>query len=380
MSINYAHIKEVFFVFFKLGCIAFGGPAAHISMMEDEVVSKRKWMSRQYFLDMVGATNLVPGPNSTQMTMHCGHVRAGWIGLWVAGLSFIAPAVFFTLVLAIVYGKYGEIPTIAPFFFGIKPAVIGIILNATYKLSKKAFKNKQLILTGFLIATLSLLGVNEFTLILASGIAGMIWFGFQQKQNNLSLFTPLFLLVKPIGMSVTNKSIFLVFLKIAMILFGSGYVLVAYIDSELVEKLGWLNKEQLLDAIAMGQFTPGPVLTTATFIGYQLNGISGAMWASLGMFLPSFFLVGILVKLIPLLRKSKILAAFLDSVNAGAVGIMMAVTLKLGYDLAFDWRAALLMVLSVIVAMRLPKISSVWMIIGGGILGYILILLSNHPY
>lgn len=380
MSINYAHIKEVFFVFFKLGCIAFGGPAAHISMMEDEVVSKRKWMSRQYFLDMVGATNLVPGPNSTQMTMHCGHVRAGWIGLWVAGLSFIAPAVFFTLVLAIVYGKYGEIPAIAPFFFGIKPAVIGIILNATYKLSKKAFKNKQLILTGFLIATLSLLGVNEFTLILASGIAGMIWFGFQQKQNNLSLFTPLFLLVKPIGMSVTNKSIFLVFLKIAMILFGSGYVLVAYIDSELVEKLGWLNKEQLLDAIAMGQFTPGPVLTTATFIGYQLNGISGAMWASLGMFLPSFFLVGILVKLIPLLRKSKILAAFLDSVNAGAVGIMMAVTLKLGYDLAFDWRAALLMVLSVIVAMRLPKISSVWMIIGGGILGYILILLSNHPY
>ncbi len=368
-------LKEVFFLFFKLGFIAFGGPAAHISMMEEEVVSKRKWMSRQHFLDMVGATNLIPGPNSTQMTMHCGHVRAGWLGLWVAGLSFIIPAVFFTLVLAIIYGEYGEVPAIAPFFFGIKPAVIGIIFSAAFKLGKKAFKTWHLIVLGCIIAILSLLGVDEFLLILGSGIFGMIWLNLINKQENLFGFAPLILLIKPIALAISNKSIFLSFLKIALVLFGSGYVLIAYIDAELVEKLGWLTKQQLLDAIAMGQFTPGPVLTTATFVGYQLNGIAGALWASFGMFLPSFFLVGLLVKLIPLLRKSVWLSKFLDVVNAGAVGIMIAISLKLGYELAFDWRAAILMALSIIIAFKFKKISSFWIIIGGSVFGYLLMMI-----
>lgn len=366
------HIKEVFLLFFKLGCIAFGGPAAHISMMENEVVTKRKWMTRQHFLDMVGATNLVPGPNSTQMTMHCGHVRAGWLGLWVAGLSFIIPAVFFTLVLAIIYGKYGEVPAIAPFFWGIKPAVIGIIFNAAFKLGKKAFTSWELIAIGVVIAILSIYGLDEFVLIISSGIAGMLWLYLKQNKGKSVLFAPILLLVKPIGLSIGNQSIFLVFLKIALVLFGSGYVLIAYIDAELVEKLGWLTKQQLLDAIAMGQFTPGPVLTTATFVGYQLNGISGALWASLGMFLPSFFLVGLLVKIIPLLRKSELLSKFLDAVNAGAVGIMIAISLKLGYDLVLDWRAAVLMGISILVAFKYEKISSFWVIIGGGLLGYLL--------
>lgn len=369
------NVKEVFFLFLKLGCIAFGGPAAHISMMEEEVVTKRNWMTRQHFLDMVGATNLVPGPNSTQMTMHCGHIRAGWLGLWVGGLAFILPAVFFTLLLAIVYGKYGEVPAIAPFFFGIKPAVIGLILGATYKLGGKAFKNVPLVVIGVLIALLSLLGIDEFLLILGSGFVGMIWLNFKGKQNNLASFTPLLLLAKPLSLNVANQSIFLTFLKIALVLFGSGYVLVAYIDAELVETLGWLTKEQLLDAIAMGQFTPGPVLTTATFVGYQLNGISGAVWASVGMFLPSFFLVGILVKVIPLLRKSDLLSKFLDAVNAGAVGIMIAISLKLGYELVFDWRAAVLMGLSILVAFRFKGINSFWIIVGGALLGYLLLML-----
>lgn len=375
MSSSTKHIKEVFFLFLKLGCIAFGGPAAHISMMEDEVVTRRKWMSRQHFLDMVGATNLVPGPNSTQMTMHCGHVRAGWLGLWIAGISFITPAVVFTLILAIIYGEYGEVPAVAPFFFGIKPAVIGIILNATYKLGKKAFKNWQLIALGILVAILSLVGLDEFVLILGSGILGMLWLNFGNKPKANTMFGPLILLAKPIGLAISNKSIFLTFLKIALVLFGSGYVLIAYVDAELVDKLGWLTKEQLLDAIAIGQFTPGPVLTTATFIGYQLNGISGALWASLGMFLPSFFLVGILVKLIPLLRKSIWLSKFLDAVNAGAVGIMIAVSLKLGYDLIFDWRAALVMALGIFITFKFKKISALWIILGGGLLGYILLLI-----
>lgn len=372
MSERKKNLFEVFGLFLKLGCIAFGGPAAHISMMEEEVVTKRKWMSRQYFLDMVGATNLVPGPNSTQMTMHCGHVRAGWQGLWVAGIAFIGPAVFFTLMLAVLYGAYGEVPEIAPFFFGIKPAVIGLIVNATFKLGKKAFKNRELIILGIVITGLSLYGLDEFLLIIGSGIIGMLWMGFKQREQFKSVLLPMLVVLKPLGTLITNTSIFLTFLKIAMVLFGSGYVLIAYLDAELVEKLGWLTKDQLLDAIAMGQFTPGPVLTTATFVGYQMNGVPGALWASLGMFLPSFFLVGLLVKLIPYLRKSVLLSKFLDAVNAGAVGIMIAVTLKLGYEFAFDWRAAVLMALSILVTFVIKKISPLWIILGGGILGYLL--------
>ncbi|MDW7692208.1 chromate efflux transporter [Flammeovirgaceae bacterium SG7u.111] len=372
---DFKKIKEVFLVFGKLGCIAFGGPAAHIAMMEEEVVNKRKWMSQQYFLDMVGATNLVPGPNSTQMTMHCGHVRAGWAGLLVGGAAFIAPAVFFTLLLAIVYGEYGTVPAIAPLFYGIKPAVIGTILNATYKLGKKALKNWQLGVIGLVVLGCSLYGLDEFLLIIGGGLVGMVWLGMiGGKESKMAMFTPFMLLAKPVSASVGSTSIFLAFLKIAFVLFGSGYVLIAYIDAEFVEKLGWLTKQELLDAVAMGQFTPGPVLTTATFVGYQLGGVSGALWGSLGMFLPSFFLVGVLVKIIPLLRKSKMLSKFLDAVNASAVGIMAAVTLKLGVELGSEWQGLVLMILSVFIAFRFPKVSTFWVIIGGALLGYLLLL------
>lgn len=263
----------------------------------------------------------------------------------------------------------------APFFFGIKPAVIGIILNATYKLGKKAFKGWQLIVLGIVVALLSLYGIDEFILILGSGMLGMFWLNFNNKTGEKAMFGPLLLLVKPLGLAITNQSIFLAFLKIALVLFGSGYVLIAYIDAELVEKLGWLTTEQLLDAIAIGQFTPGPVLTTATFVGYQLNGVSGALWATLGMFLPSFFLVGLLVKLIPLLRKSVWLSKFLDAVNAGAVGIMIAVSLQLGYELVFDWRAAVLMGLSIFMTFKFKKVSALWIILSGGLLGYLLLMI-----
>lgn len=364
-------VKEVFFVFFKLGFIAFGGPAAHIAMMEKEVVEKRKWMTPQYFLDMVGATSLVPGPNSTQMTMHCGHVRAGWAGLIAGGVGFIFPAVVLTLLLAILYGEYGEVPAIAPLFYGIKPAVVGIILNATYKLGKKAIKTWQLALIGFISLAASLYGIDEFLVIIGLGGIGALVMNFAHNRS-LNSIIPI-LGVKTLLLS--NTSIFWVFFKIAMVLFGSGYVLIAYMDAELVEKLGWLTKPQLLDAIAMGQFTPGPVLTTATFVGYQLNGISGALYASLGMFLPSFFLVGLLVKIIPWLRKSKALSYFLDSVNVAAVGIMAAVTLKIGYDVGEDWKAWSLMALSILVAFKFPKVSSIWVIVGGAVIGYGLLLI-----
>ena len=271
MTSSVKKLFELVHVFGKLGIIAFGGPAAHIAMMEEEVVTKRKWMTRQHFLDLVGATNLIPGPNSTEMTMHCGHERAGWRGLFVAGISFIFPAVVITGVLAWLYVEYGQVPAIEPFLYGIKPAVLAIILSAVYKLGMKALKNVQLAVIGVLVVAASLLGVNEITAILGAGVTGLIWFGWirGKKDKNLKSVFPLLLMPTLTGSTATVSSLnlFWVFLKIGAVLFGSGYVLVAYLDAELVEKLGWLSRPELLEAIAIGQFTPGPVLSTATFVG-----------------------------------------------------------------------------------------------------------------
>lgn len=368
---DYKKIKEVFGVFLKLGCIAFGGPAAHIAMMEEELVNKRKWMTRQHFLDMIGATNLVPGPNSTQMTMHCGHVRAGWAGLIAGGIGFITPAVLFTLLVAIFYTQYGNLYYITPIFSGIKPAVIGIIFSATYKLGKKAFKNWQLILIGSFVCLLSIVGFDEFVLIFLGGVFGILLLNPLERFTKINFIAPLWLLLKPITLAIGNQSIFFVFLKITLVLFGSGYVLIAYIDAELVEKLSWLSKTELIDAIAMGQFTPGPILTTATFVGYQLNGLGGAIWATVGIFLPSFVLVAFLVKLIPILRKSKKLSLFLDGLNASAVGIMIAVTLKLSIDMIANWQTTIIMLSSILVIIIKPKLSAIWIVLGGGFLGWL---------
>lgn len=369
------HLVEIISVFFKLGCIAFGGPAAHISMMEKELIEKRKWLSHQEFLDLVGITNLIPGPNSTQMTMQCGYVRGGIAGLFLAGISFILPAVLITLGLAYVLVEFGSLPAIEPFFNGIKPAVIGIILMATIKLGKKGFKTKQLISAGILVALLSIYGINEFILILGSGVLGLIIFLTKKKDKVYSFLPSILLFVKPVAISITGTSIFWAFVKIAVVLYGSGYVLIAYVDSELVERLAWLTKEELLDAIAVGQFTPGPVLTTATYIGYQLKGLTGATYATLGMFIPSFIFISLIAKQVNKIRKSAVLASVLDYINAGAVGVMIAVTLKLGYQYAFEWQFALIMALSIILSYCFKKVSAVWIVIGGSIVGYLLHLL-----
>jgi len=368
---------EIVSVFFKLGCIAFGGPAAHIAMMEKEIIEKRKWMSHEEFLDLIGITNIIPGPNSTQMTMQCGYVRGGYLGLVLAGISFILPAVLITLLFAFIFVEYGSLPSIEPIFMGIKPAVIGIILMATIKLSKKGFKTNTLIATGLIVAALSIYGINEFTLIIGVAFLGLIVCLFKSKEKKINTFFPgLLFLAKPATISISSTSIFWAFIKIAVILYGSGYVLIAYVDSELVERLGWLTKEELLDAIAVGQFTPGPVLTTATFIGYQLKGFIGATYASVGMFLPSFVFVAILVKIIPFIKKSKLLNYILGFINAGAVGIMIAVTLKLSYDFLFDWKYCSIMILSIIISYYFKKVSSVWIVIGGAAIGYLLFLIG----
>ena len=369
---NKSNIKEVALLFFKLGSIAFGGPAAHIAMMEDEVVKKRKWMTHQHFLDLVGATNLIPGPNSTEMTMHCGHERAGWKGLIVAGACFVLPAIAITMVFAWLYQQYGQLPKVEPFIYGIKPAVIAIILGAVYSLGKKALKNVEIGILGALTLIACLLGVHEILALFACGILGLILHFIRSSKNNLNSFTPLILL--QVTASASALKILWAFFKVGALLYGSGYVLFAYLDAELVST-GLLTRQQLIDAVAVGQFTPGPVLSTATFIGWQLNGFWGAIAATIGIFLPSFIFVAILNPLIPKMRKSKIIAAFLDAVNIAAVAVIVAVCVEMGKDTLTDWRTILIVIISLISVFVFKKVNSAFIVIGGALVGYILTLI-----
>lgn len=368
-------LKEVAAVFFRLGCFAFGGPAAHIAMMEDAVVTKRQWMSRQHFLDLVGATNLIPGPNSTEMTMHCGHERAGVQGLIVAGVCFVFPAVLITGILAYFYVAYGTLPEVQPFITGIQPAVLAIIASAILKLGKKAIKNWELAILGMAVLTASLLGINEIITLLLGGLLGLIYFILKQKlkSDRLQSAAPFLLLLfaeKTIAKVATLKILW-TFLKVGSILYGSGYVLFAYLDAELVST-GLLTRMELMDAIGIGQFTPGPVLSTATFIGYQLGGFWGAIAATLGIFLPSFLFVWILNPLVPRMRKSKWFGYFLDSVNVAAVAVMLSVLFVMSVETLTQWQSIVIVVVSGILVFGFKKVSVIWVIIIGAALGYLL--------
>jgi chromate transporter len=366
------NLKEVAKLFFKLGSIAFGGPAAHIAMMEDEVVKKRKWMTHQQFLDLVGATNLIPGPNSTEMTMHCGYERAGWKGLIVAGACFVFPAVVITLVFAWLYQQYGQLPKVEPFVYGIKAAVIAIILGAVYRLGKKALKNVELGVLGALTLIACLLGVNEILALLACGLLGLILFFIRNSKNNLNSLTPLVLL--QVALAPSTLKILWIFFKVGALLYGSGYVLFAFLDAELVTT-GLLTRQELIDAVAVGQFTPGPVLSTATFIGWQLGGFWGAIAATIGIFLPSFFFVYLLNPFIPKMRKSNIFSAFLDGVNIAAVAVIVAVCVEMGKETLTDWRTILIAAISLLCVFVLKKMNSAFIVIGGALVGYLLTLI-----
>jgi chromate transporter len=366
------NLKEVAKLFFKLGSIAFGGPAAHIAMMEDEVVKKRKWMTNQQFLDLVGATNLIPGPNSTEMTMHCGYERAGWKGLIVAGACFVFPAVVITLVFAWLYQQYGQLPKVEPFVYGIKAAVIAIILGAVYRLGKKALKNVELGVLGTLTLIACLLGVNEILALLACGLLGLILFFIRNSKNSLNSLTPLVLL--QVALAPSTLKILWIFFKVGALLYGSGYVLFAFLDAELVTT-GLLTRQELIDAVAVGQFTPGPVLSTATFIGWQLGGFWGAIAATIGIFLPSFFFVFLLNPYIPKMRKSNIFSAFLDGVNIAAVAVIVAVCVEMGKETLTDWRTILIAATSLLCVFVLKKMNSAFIVIGGALVGYLLTLI-----
>ncbi len=364
-------LKEVAKLFFKLGSIAFGGPVAHIAMMEDEVVTKRKWMTSQHFLDLIGATNLIPGPNSTEMTMHCGHERAGRSGLLVAGLSFIFPSVAITMLIAWLYQDYGQLPTALPFIYGIKPAVIAIIVGAAYRLGKKAIKNVVLGVLGALTLVACLLGVNEIIALFACGLLGVILYLIQRPSTTIHSFNPLVIL--SVASSVGTLKVFWTFLKVGAILYGSGYVLFAFLDAELVST-GLLSRQQLIDAVAVGQITPGPVLSTATFIGWQLAGFWGAIAATIGIFLPSFVFVSILNPLIPKMRKSTLMVAFLDAVNSAAVAVIIAVCLVMAKDAITDWRTIVIAAISLLIVFVFKKVNSAFIVLGGALLGYVLSL------
>lgn len=360
-------LKELAGLFTRLGLTAFGGPAAHIAMMQKEVVDKRQWMDHQHFLDLIGATNLIPGPNSTEMAIHIGHERAGWKGLIVAGCCFILPAVLITGVIAWLYKQYGQLPQVQPFIYGIKPAIIAIILAAVFPLAKKALKTLELWVIGVLALGASLAGINEIFVMFGAGLVVLLLYMVRRPGKTI---VPLLFLDIPL-FSAANMRIFLVFLKIGAILYGSGYVLFAFLDSELVAK-GLLSRPQLVDAIAVGQFTPGPVFSSVTFIGWQMNGLPGAVMATVAVFLPSFVFVGLLNPLVPRMRRSKLFSAFLDGVNAASVAIIVAVCFVFVRETVTDWRTVLIAVLSLGMTFGLRQVNTVFVVAGSALAGYLL--------
>ena len=365
-------LRELAGLFLRLGLTAFGGPAAHIAMMRDEVVARRKWLSDEEFLDLLGATNLIPGPNSTEMAIHIGRVRGGWRGLVVAGLCFILPAATIVLALAWLYVAYGTTPAAEWLLYGVKPVIIAIVVQALWGLGRGAVKRALLGAVGLAVIALYLLGYNELALLFGAGalvmlIANLRRLGRRGAAPALLLGLPGALLAQA-ATPVSLGTLFLTFLKIGGLLYGSGYVLLAFLRNDFVERLGWLTDKQLLDAVAIGQVTPGPVFTTATFIGYILAGAPGALVATIGIFLPSFLFVALTNPLIPRLRRSPWMGAFLDGVNVAAVGLMVAVTWELGRAAIVDWLTAALALAAALLLVRF-KVNSTWLIAGGAIAG-----------
>lgn len=371
-------LREVAFAFLKFGFTAFGGPAAHIGMFHDEFVKRRKWLTDQHFLDLLGATNLIPGPNSTEMSMHIGYVRAGFVGLFVGGACFILPAALIVLLLAWLYVEYGATPAAEWLLYGIKPVVIAVILQAVWNLGRKAVKTGLLGVVGTAVLVLYLLGLNELLLLFGGALLVMLLENWRRlREGSAALFVPITLLAQTaITEAYSVSQLFLTFLKIGSVLYGSGYVLLAFLRSDLVERLGWLTDQQLLNAVAIGQFTPGPLFTTATFIGYIVGGALGAVVATLGIFLPGFIFVAITNPLIPRMRRSPWLGALLDGVNAAAIGLMAAVTLELGQAALVDALTIALAIAAAVLLIRY-RINSTWLIAGGAVIGLIYRLLAG---
>ena len=381
-----SHLGEVAILFLRLGFTAFGGPAAHIAIMEDEVVRRRRWLTQEEFLDLLGAVNLIPGPNSTEMAIHLGYWRAGWRGLILAGVCFILPAMFMVMGIAWLYVRYGNLPRFEAILFGVKPVVIAVVLQALWGLGRKAVKTLGLGLIGLLaVIAAGYFGIDALTVILVAGvIAGLVGGWTQKEEKRLKPILVMLLIAGGIvafsiftmrlgstaEVQVGPKPLFLYFLKIGSILYGSGYVLLAFLQSDLVGRWHWLTSAQLLDATAVGQVTPGPVFTTATFIGYILGGVPGAVLATVGIFLPSFVFIALSGPLVPRLRQSTIAGAFLDGINVASLALMAVVTWQLARAAIVDITTLLLAMVSAVLVLRF-RLNSVWLVLGGAIIGMI---------
>jgi chromate transporter len=374
-------VGEVARLFLKLGVIGFGGPAAHIALMEEEIVRRRRWLTRQQFLDLLGATNLIPGPNSTEMAIHVGFVRAGWPGLVVGGACFILPAMLITLALAAAYARYGRLPEAGWILYGVKPVIIAVVVQAVWALGRKAVATPLAAAAALAVLVLALRGVNEVALLFAAAL-GLPVLRALSTAGSVRALAPGglfgFALAGAAGLPPVSggaatqgallSQLALIFLKVGSILFGSGYVLLAFLRPDLVERTRWLTDAQLLDAIAVGQFTPGPVLTTATFVGYLMAGGPGAIVATVAIFVPSFVFVALSSPLIPRLRRSSWAAGFLDGANAASVALMAVVTWELGRAAIVDWMTAGLAAASAILLLS-TRLNSAWLVAGGALAG-----------
>ena len=369
-------LRELGLLFLRLGATAFGGPAAHIAMMEDEVVRRRKWLTEERFLDLLGATNLIPGPNSTEMAIHIGWERRGWAGLAVAGPAFIVPSMLITGALGWAYVQFGAVPAAGWLLYGVKPVILGVIVQAIWGLAPRAARTTWLRWLGVLATILAALGVNELALLFGAGAISVLAARVatpprHSSGNKLHQLVPVIPLATgaAAASAVTLSGLFWTFFKIGSVLFGSGYVLLAFLRADLVERLHWMSEAQLIDAIATGQVTPGPVFTTATFIGYVLAGPKGALVATLGIFLPAFVFVALSGPLVPRLRASPMSGAFLDGVNVASLALMTVVTIQVGRAALLDVPTVVLAVVAAGLLVRF-KLNATWLILAGAAAGF----------
>jgi chromate transporter len=376
-------LRAVVALSFKLGVTSFGGPAAHIAMLRDEVVARRTWLTEQHFLDLLGVTNLIPGPNSTEMVMHVGHNRAGWRGLVLAGSAFILPAATITLVFAWLYDRYGTTARGEWLLDGIKPVIIAVVAQALWNLGRTAIKDLTGAAVALGIVALYLAGANEIVLLFGGALVSVgtrrvvqqlrqsATAAYGLAPGGLSVLAALIAVAAGASVPYSPLRLFLTFLKIGAVLYGSGYVLVAFLRNDFVVRYGWLTEQQVLDAIAVGQVTPGPVFTTATFVGYLAGGVTGAALATIGIFLPAFVFVAIIGRHVSQLRQRPILGRLLDGVNVAAIGLMAAVTITLGRDAIVDLPTAAIALVAAYLLIQ-HKVNSAWLVLLGGVAGLLL--------
>lgn len=384
-------LSELALFFLRLGFTAFGGPAAHIAMMEDELVRRRKWLSREKFLDLLGASNLIPGPSSSELAIHIGYLRGGWAGLVIGGCCFIFPAAILVGVIAWAYVRFGQLPAATAVLYGVKPVVIAVIVQALWGLGRAAVKSSVLAVVGALCVLLSVSQINLILILFGAGTAVALLHSLSRRQPKKEVPAQLavgsswrtaqliFARIFPWASAASATGIavvpgmwplFLVFLRIGSIVFGSGYVLLAFLRADLVAHRAWLTDSQLVDAVAIGQVTPGPVFTTATFIGYLLRGPLGALVATVGIFLPAFILVAASGPLIPLIRRSSTAGAFLDGVNVASLALMAVVSYQLGRSAIVDWLTIVLAIASAALLLRF-RVNSAWLVLGGAVIGIV---------